>query len=138
MALGLGRLKLSPAAFWAMTPRELSAVLRGVFAPVHLKARRDTGSGDIELGWIRRTRFGGDSWELAEAPLNEEREAYRVEVRDGAALLRSIEVTSPQYLYTATHQQADFGGPASGFTLRVAQLSAAVGAGRALQEIVNV
>ena len=48
------------------------------FAPVHLNARRDFGSGDIALSWIRRTRFGGTPWELAEVPLNEEREAYRV------------------------------------------------------------
>lgn len=27
MAIGLGRLCLSPAAFWAMTPRELAAAL---------------------------------------------------------------------------------------------------------------
>jgi len=30
MALGLGVLKLPPAAFWAMTPRELAAALRGL------------------------------------------------------------------------------------------------------------
>jgi len=29
MAAGLGVLGLAPAAFWAMTPRELSAALRG-------------------------------------------------------------------------------------------------------------
>ena len=28
MAMGLGRLRLSPVAFWAMTPRELAAALR--------------------------------------------------------------------------------------------------------------
>lgn len=29
MAAGLGLLRLPPAQFWAMTPRELSAALRG-------------------------------------------------------------------------------------------------------------
>ena len=29
MAAGLGRLRLPPAHFWAMTPRELAAALRG-------------------------------------------------------------------------------------------------------------
>jgi len=29
MAAGLGLLGLAPAAFWAMTPRELAAALRG-------------------------------------------------------------------------------------------------------------
>lgn len=31
MAFGLGRLRLSPADFWAMTPRELAAAADGVF-----------------------------------------------------------------------------------------------------------
>ena len=29
MELGLGRLRLSPATFWSMTPRELTAALNG-------------------------------------------------------------------------------------------------------------
>jgi uncharacterized phage protein (TIGR02216 family) len=31
MAAGLGTLRLAPAVFWAMTPRELDAALRGAF-----------------------------------------------------------------------------------------------------------
>lgn len=31
MAAGLGMLRLAPAVFWAMTPRELEAALRGAF-----------------------------------------------------------------------------------------------------------
>ena len=31
MAAGLGLLSLPPAAFWAMTPREIDAALRGRF-----------------------------------------------------------------------------------------------------------
>lgn len=30
MAVGLGRLRLSAAAFWAMTPRELAAAIEGI------------------------------------------------------------------------------------------------------------
>jgi uncharacterized phage protein (TIGR02216 family) len=33
MAAGFGLLGLSPAAFWAMTPRELAAALRGRLGP---------------------------------------------------------------------------------------------------------
>lgn len=33
MATGLGVLGLAPAAFWAMTPRELEAALRGRLGP---------------------------------------------------------------------------------------------------------
>jgi hypothetical protein len=108
------------------------------FAPVHLKARKDLGSGDIALTWIRRTRFGGVSWELAETPLNEEREAYRLEVYDGGDLLRTVETSAPAYVYAAADQIADFGAPPSEFTLRVAQLSAIAGPGFALQESLHV
>lgn len=31
MAAGLGTLRLAPPVFWAMTPRELEAALRGTF-----------------------------------------------------------------------------------------------------------
>jgi uncharacterized phage protein (TIGR02216 family) len=34
MAAGLGVLGLAPAAFWSMTPRELTAALRGRLGPM--------------------------------------------------------------------------------------------------------
>lgn len=42
IGFGLGVLRLAPADFWAMTPRELAAVI-GHLAPVHRSAplRRD-------------------------------------------------------------------------------------------------
>jgi uncharacterized phage protein (TIGR02216 family) len=33
MAFGLGILRLPPAAFWSMTPRELAAAMAGVYGP---------------------------------------------------------------------------------------------------------
>jgi uncharacterized phage protein (TIGR02216 family) len=33
MAAGLGLLRLPPAVFWSMTPRELEAALRGLLGP---------------------------------------------------------------------------------------------------------
>jgi uncharacterized phage protein (TIGR02216 family) len=33
MAAGLGLLRLPPAHFWSMTPRELEAALRGLLGP---------------------------------------------------------------------------------------------------------
>jgi uncharacterized phage protein (TIGR02216 family) len=33
MALGLGMLRLSPTAFWTMTPRELRAALSSIIDP---------------------------------------------------------------------------------------------------------
>jgi uncharacterized phage protein (TIGR02216 family) len=34
MAAGLGLLRLRPADFWSMTPKELDAALRGLLGPV--------------------------------------------------------------------------------------------------------
>jgi hypothetical protein len=119
-------------------PVSASGVGLKPFAPVHLKAQKDFGTNDIALTWIRRTRFGGVSWELAETPLNEEREAYRLEVYDGGNLLRTIETSASSYVYAEADQIADFGAPPSEFTLRVAQLSAIAGPGFALQEILHV
>jgi uncharacterized phage protein (TIGR02216 family) len=33
MATGLGLLRLSPAVFWSMTPKELTAALHGLLGP---------------------------------------------------------------------------------------------------------
>ena len=38
MAAGLGLLRLRPADFWSMTPRELEAALRGLLGPAQPNA----------------------------------------------------------------------------------------------------
>lgn len=108
------------------------------FAPVHVEAHREAPSGDIALAWMRRTRFGGVGLELVDVPLNEGREAYRLKILDGGDLVRTIETLAPSYLYAAADQTVDFGGPATEFTLRLAQLSATVGPGRPLGTVVQV
>jgi uncharacterized phage protein (TIGR02216 family) len=35
MAAGLGLLRLRPADFWCMTPKELEAALNGLLGPAH-------------------------------------------------------------------------------------------------------
>jgi len=35
MAAGLGLLRLRPADFWSMTPKELDAALHGLLGPAH-------------------------------------------------------------------------------------------------------
>jgi hypothetical protein len=108
------------------------------FAPVQLRAHRNEGSGDVALSWLRRTRFGGLGLELTDVPLNEEREAYRLEILDGPDIVRTVETTTPAYSYSAPNQTTDFGLLPSGFSLRLAQLSATVGAGRVLEAAVSL
>jgi hypothetical protein len=97
---------------------------------------RDAATDDVSLSWIRRTRFGGDAFEAAEIPLNEEREAYRLDILDGAVLKRRVELTSPAYLYTAAAQSADLGGSVP-FNVRITQLSTTAGEGFGLEEAVD-
>ena len=83
-------------------------------------------------GWIRRTRFGGDGWELAEVPLNEEREAYRLEIYDGADAGPERRSDDAPYPTRRPTRRPISAAPATDFTIRIAQLSAAVGPGYAL------
>jgi hypothetical protein len=116
------------AAAVAVTP---GPVALEPLAPVHLAGRR-TGAG-IELKWIRRTRVGGDAWEVTDVPLGEEREAYEVDVMAGATVKRTLAASAPNILYGAADELADFGAPQGALTIRVAQLSASVGRGTPTQ-----
>ena len=105
-------------------------------APVRLTGRSDAGG--VTLSWIRQTRTGGDSWDLAEVPLGEDSELYRITILDGATVKRAVDVSTPQWIYSTANMAADFGGLPSSFTTRVAQVSAGFGAGTALERIINV
>lgn len=114
------------------------ATIRGIaarpLAPVHPRAKRE-GAG-IRLSFIRRARAGGDSWELYEIPLREEREAYVIEILAANSVKRSLELTSPDFLYT--DELADFGAPQTSLSLRIRQLSVTYGPGEALVADVRV
>ena len=97
-------------------------------APVHVAAARQ--SDGVHISWIRRTRIDGDGWGV-EVPLGEDAEAYALDILSGGAVVRTIATTVPQALYAAADELADFGGVQASLHLRVAQLSATVGAGHA-------
>ena len=89
--------------------------------------------GDLVIEWTRRSRaLAADSWTAAEVPLAEEREAYAVEIVDGATVLRMLAATSPSVTYTGAQQLADWGAlltPGDTLAVRIFQLSALVGRG---------
>jgi hypothetical protein len=86
----------------------------------------------VTFEWIRRSRLEADSW-VGEVPLSEEREAYAVDILNGAAVVRTIETALPSAQYAAADEIADFGATQPNLTIRVAQLSATVGRGFAAQ-----
>lgn len=104
-------------------------------APVHVAALRK--SDGIHFTWIRRARTGGDNWSL-EVPLGEESEAYTLEVLSGASVVRTLACSSPSALYASADEIADFGATQTSLRIRVAQMSASVGAGYAADVTLTV
>ncbi|PVM90758.1 baseplate multidomain protein megatron [Caulobacter endophyticus] len=125
--------RAAPAGGPAAGPgmRQVEATWRGQalrpWSPAHLRAK--TAGGETRLSWIRRTRIGGDSWE-AEVPLSEATEAWRVEILDGEAVVRTAQVSTPAFAWTAAMRATDLpAGPSGALRARVAQGSAIWGWG---------
>jgi hypothetical protein len=102
------------------------------FSPVGMKAVAGAG-GAIEVTWTRRGRRDLDSWSIAETPLYEASERYRLRIRDpGGALVREKNLSTPDFSYDAAAQAADGIGPVvAGVAARfeVAQISENFGPG---------
>jgi hypothetical protein len=56
-------------------------------------------------------------------------EAYQLDILSGSAVMRSVTVSSPAYVYSVADQTADFGAPPASLSIRVAQLDAGGAAG---------
>lgn len=118
-----------PAAGPAMT--QVEATWRGMalrpWSPAHPRAR--IVDGETRLSWIARARIGGDGWEAEVAP-GEAGEAWRVEILDGETVVRTAQVATPNFVWTAAMRAADLPAGASGpLSARVAQGSAGFGWG---------
>ncbi len=133
--LGPAQLDLGHASFTEFTVTGSLISLRPL-KPTQLKSLTDASG--IQINWIRRGRIDADSWDVAEIPLGEDSEIYQLSILDGAVLKRSVTTTAPNYLYTTASIIADFGVMPASLTLRVAQASAAYGAGTILERIINV
>ncbi|QUS35161.1 baseplate megatron protein TIM-barrel domain-containing protein [Falsirhodobacter algicola] len=89
------------------------------YAPCHLRMEGGT------LGWVRRTRIDGDSWQSYEVPLNETAEQYMVRVIREDTILHEVVVTAPEWTYAAADRAAD----GEGCHVAVAQISDRFGPG---------
>jgi hypothetical protein len=96
------------------------------YAPAHLRLLTP-GAADLEFGWIRRTRFDGDSWASEDVPLGETAEAYRLRVIRGGAVLREETVGTTRWRYDAPARAQD--GTGGAWRLEVAQVSDRFGPG---------
>ena len=117
----------------------LSGKGRRPLSPVHVSGATDSGTGDVTISWVRRTRIGGDSWDQVEVPLGEDAEAYEVDILDPAGtVLRTLTSTTPSVAYTAADQTADFGAPQAAYTVRIHQISQFYGRGTGREAIIDV
>jgi hypothetical protein len=94
------------------------------YAPVHL--RQTKVGNDIILTWIRRDRFGADSWNIAEVAMNEAIEQYVVEITGGSTFTVTGGTT---FTYTESQQISDFSSVQDSVTWAVSQVSATFGKG---------
>jgi len=112
LATGLGDAETEPTAT-AVTGEALRPP-----APVHLRADRRS-NGDVAISWVRRSRNGWVWIDGTDAPLGEEREAYRLTLSPGTST-RTIETAEPVFVYTAADRLAD--GAAGALAIQVVQL----------------
>lgn len=107
------------------------------FAPVHVVQpwRHAREPGDLTIRWVRRDRaLAADSWNAAAIPMSEAAEAWQVEVLSGGAVVRMLNSSTTDVIYTAAQQQADLGrplGPGDSLAIRIAQIGQAHGPGTA-------
>ncbi|SFV39182.1 baseplate multidomain protein megatron [Hyphomicrobium facile] len=115
-----------PFAYHALGLRPLS--------PVHVRGVRT--SGDLSISWVRRTRSGGDNWELPEVPLGEESESYEVDILDGSTVKRTLATSSANITYSSADQIADFGAVQPSVSVKVYQTNVIFGRGASRAAIV--
>lgn len=104
-------------------------------SPVQITAVWDANN-NMTLNWIRRTRFGGNGL-VGPTPLNEDLEAYSLDVYNGSTFKRTIAWDgahdangSPVQFYSAADQTTDgFVAGTDPVTVKIYQLSAQVGRG---------
>jgi len=96
-------------------------------APVHLRARR--GGDGVHISWRTRRRGMGGVTFAARVPLGEATEAYELDILSGTTVVRTLSASSPAALYAAADETTDFGSAQSSLSVRLYQLSAAVGRG---------
>ncbi len=103
--------------------------------PTYLQVKKDPAG--LIISWIRRTRVDGDSWEVAEVPLSETLESYRLDIVKAGVVKRSIQTATPSYVYLAADILTDFGAGPIALTARVSQTSQVFGQGAILERTMN-
>lgn len=126
VSIGTSAARVDPTAF------TYAGVNLTPYSPVHPRGSRNS-SGDLTISWVRRTRIGGAWRDRVGVPVSEDSESYEVDVMDGSTVVRTLTSASPSVTYSASDQTTDFGSTQSAVTVRIYQMSAAVGRGYPLE-----
>lgn len=108
-------------------------------SPVEVGAFQ-AANGDWTINWVRRTRIDGEWRDYVDVAIGESAENYAVEIYTSGAystLKRTITATTQTATYTNAQQFTDFGEAQRTLYYRVAQVSATVGTGRALNSLAS-
>ena len=117
MAVGVG----DATGAVANGPAEIGASVRPL-SPVAMIAR--PSSGDLVIGWTRRSRDGWRWRDLVEVPVGEESERYRVtKVVVGRPDL-TVDTAVPAWTYSAAERAADVAAGAALAVISVVQIGA--------------
>ena len=82
------------------------------FSVAHVEQpwRTSHNPGDLTIHWTRRSRsLAADTWGIGDVPLAEDSEAYKVQIRDGDAVKRTLTATTTSAVHSAAQQIADWG-----------------------------
>ncbi|WP_319410598.1 glycoside hydrolase/phage tail family protein [uncultured Cohaesibacter sp.] len=103
-------------------------------APVHLKAVRNQEDASLQFSWIRRDRLEADSWVDSAIPLSEAEELYQIRIVDpqSGSILRSEDVSAPNWLYSLEEQASDGISQISKVQIEIEQVSRRYGSGAML------
>lgn len=122
-----GTLSMLASGVGDLEPAEASQAIAGLAlqppSPVRLTIALDS-AGDRTICWVRRSRAGWTWSDHVDAPLAEEFERYRLRVLAGETVLRSVETTDPEFLYSAEMAIADAAAGGSSLVVEVAQIGA--------------
>jgi hypothetical protein len=114
------------------TYKDVSFTAQGIsqrpWSVCHVKGTRDS-DGNLTVFWIRRTRKNGSWKDFSDVPLSENSEVYEVEVMKNGAVVRTIGMTAPSYVYSADLQVEDFGKVQESVAFRIYQISEIRGRG---------
>jgi hypothetical protein len=97
--------------------------------PAIIRSTRD-GPGEITVNFHRRTRFKIEWMDFVDVPLGQEVEAYEMDILNNAGVVvRTLESSIEEFIYTVTDQTTDFGGVQSRVAIIIYQMSNLIGRG---------